>query len=105
MSIIQFLSKSWTDSEKNRPPFYLEADALLWAMDRTKFYSLSSSYPLYTYSDHLPLKWMSKSTKGPVSQFIIENLSEIENIHQYIQGSSNSISDALSRYPMLGLVI
>jgi hypothetical protein len=54
MSIIQFLSKCWTDSERNRPPFYLEADALLWAMEKTKFYSLSSSFPLYTYSDHLP---------------------------------------------------
>jgi hypothetical protein len=45
---------------------------------------------------------MSKSTKGPVSQFIIENLSEIESIHQYIEGSFNSLSDAASRYPMLG---
>jgi hypothetical protein len=102
MAIIQFLSKCWTDTEKHRPPFYLEADALLWAMDKTKFYSLSSPFPLYTYSDHLPLQWMNKSTKGPVSQFIIENLSEIENVHQYIQGSMNSISDALSRYPLLG---
>jgi hypothetical protein len=102
MAVIQFLSKCWTDNEKHRPPFYLEIDALLWAMDKKKFYSLSSPFPLYTYSDHLPLQWMSKSTKGPVSQFIIENLSEIENVHQYIQGSSNSISDATSRYPMLG---
>ena len=71
-------------------------------MDKTKFYSLSSRFPLYTYSDHLPLQWMNKSMKGPVSQFIIENLSEIESVHQYIQGPSNSISDATSRYPMLG---
>ncbi len=84
MAVIQFLSKCWTDNEKHRQPFYLEADVLLWAMDKTKFYSLSSPFTLYTYSDNLPLQWMSKSTKGPVSQFIIDNLSEIENIHQYI---------------------
>jgi hypothetical protein len=102
MAIIQFLSKSWGESERNRPPFYLEADALLWAMNKTKFYSLSSPFPLYTYSDHLPLQWMNKSEKGPVSQFMIENLSELDVIHQYITGPSNSIADAVSRHPLLG---
>ena len=37
-----------------------------------------------------------------MSQFIVENLSEIDSIHQYIQGSLNSLSDSVSRYPMLG---
>jgi hypothetical protein len=44
-------------------------------MDKSKFYALSSPFPLYTYSDHLPLQWMSTSQKGPVSQFLIEQLS------------------------------
>ena len=35
MAVIQFLSKCWTESERNRPPFYLEADAVLWSMDKT----------------------------------------------------------------------
>jgi hypothetical protein len=46
--------------------------------------------------------WMQKSEKGPVSKFIIENLSELETVHQYICGPANSIPDAASRYPMLG---
>jgi transposase InsO family protein len=102
VAIIQFLSKSWTETQRNRPPFYLEADALLWAQGKCKFYALSSPFPFYTYSDHLPLMWMQKSEKGAVSKFIIENLSELETIHQYICGPQNSIPDAASRYPMLG---
>ena len=102
LSVIQFLSKAWNDAARNRPPFYLEADALLWGMEKCIFYALSSKFPLYTYSDHLPLAWMSKSTKGPVSQFLIETLSELDTIHQCIPGPANSIPDAASRYPMLG---
>jgi hypothetical protein len=58
--------------------------------------------PLYTYSDHMPLNWMEKTEKGPISSFILEHLSEFETIHQYIQGSVNTLPDACSRYPMLG---
>jgi transposase InsO family protein len=63
--------------------------------------SFSSRFPLYTYSDHMPLSWMRKSEKGP-SQFIVEQLAELDTIHQYIQGPQNSIADAASRYPCLG---
>jgi hypothetical protein len=50
----------------------------------------------------MPLNWMQKTEKGPISSFIIERLSEIETIHQYIQGKMNGIPDSCSRYPMLG---
>jgi hypothetical protein len=50
----------------------------------------------------MPLQWMSKSQKGPVSQFLIEELSEFDYVHQYIEGKSKSIPDAISRYPLLG---
>ena len=102
MDVIAYFSKAWTDSQRLRPPFYLEADSLLWATDESKFYALSSPFPLYTYSDHMPLSWMRKSEKGPVSQFLIEQLSELETEHQYIQGHLNSVADATSRYPLLG---
>jgi hypothetical protein len=66
---IFFLSKSWTEMERLKPPFYLEGDALLWATHKCKYYALSSPHPLYTYSDHMPLNWMSKTDKGPISSF------------------------------------
>jgi hypothetical protein len=55
-----------------------------------------------TRIDHMPLQWMKKSEKGPVSQFLVKQLSEVETIHQYIQGEMNPIADAASRYPLLG---
>jgi hypothetical protein len=45
---------------------------------------------------------MKKSEKGPVSQFLVEQLSELETVHQYIQGHLNSLADSASRYPLLG---
>jgi hypothetical protein len=72
VAIITFLSKAWGETERNRPPFYLEADALLWAMKKAMFYAISSPFPLCTYNDHMPLNWMNKFEKGPVSQFLIQ---------------------------------
>jgi hypothetical protein len=70
MVVIQFLSKARNGASRNRPPFYLEADASLWGIEKCRFYALSSRFPFYTHSDHMPLQWMNKSQKGPVSQFI-----------------------------------
>ncbi len=101
-AVIFFLSKTFTETERLKPSFYLEGDALLWGTFQCKYYALSSPFPLYTYSDHLPLSWMIKTEKGPISSFIIERLAEIENIHQYIPGKLNAIPDSCSRFPMLG---
>jgi hypothetical protein len=101
-AVIFFLSKAWDETQRLRPPFYLEGDSLLWCTLKCKYYALSSSFPLYTYSDHMPLKWMEKTEKGPISSFILEHLSEFETVHQYIQGKVNTLPDACSRYPMLG---
>jgi hypothetical protein len=45
---------------------------------------------------------MEKTEKGPISSFILEHLSEMETVHQYIQGKVNTLPDACSRCPMLG---
>ncbi len=101
-AVIFFLSKAHSETHRLKPPFYIEGDALLWGTFKCKYYALSSRFPLYTYSDHMPLNWMQKTDKGPISSFIIERLSEIETIHQYIQGKMNGIPDSCSRFPMLG---
>ncbi len=101
-AVILFLSKAHTETHRLKPPFYLEGDALLWCTHKCKYYALSSRFPLYTYSDHMPLNWMQKSEKGSISSFIIERLSELHTVHQYIQGKVNSIPDSCSRFPMLG---
>jgi hypothetical protein len=101
-AVIFFLSKSFSETKRVKPPFYLEGNALLWGTFKSKYYALSSPFPLYTYSDHMPLNWMNKTEKGPISSFIIERLSEIQTVHQYIPGKVNSIADSCSRFPMFG---
>jgi hypothetical protein len=101
-AVIFFISKAFDEVQRLKPPFYLEGDALLWGTFKSKYYALCSKYPLYTYSDHMPLNWMHKTEKGPISSFIIERLAEIETVHQYIQGKLNTLPDGCSRFPMLG---
>jgi hypothetical protein len=99
---IAWFSKTWSDADRKRAPFYLEADTLLWGIAKCRFWALSSSFPLYVSSDHLPLTWIRKCEKGPVSEFTIEQLSDMQWIHSYVPGPENSLFDALSRYPLLG---
>jgi len=99
---IAWFSKVWSDADRKRAPFYLEADTLLWGLAKCRFWALSSPFPLYASSDHLPLKWVRKCEKGPVSEFTIEQLSDISWVHSYIPGPENILFDALSRYPLLG---
>ena len=84
MAVIAYYSKLWPEPLRGRPPFYLEASALMWGMEKARFYALSSPYPLYTYSDHAPLQWIQKTAKGAVSAFLIENLSDLDTIHQHV---------------------
>jgi hypothetical protein len=99
---IAWFSKTWSEADRKRAPFYLEADTLLWGLAKCRFWALSSSFPLYASSDHLPLKWIRKCEKGPVSEFTVEQLSDIQWVHSYVPGPDNSLFDALSRYPLLG---
>jgi hypothetical protein len=93
VAVNAFFSKAWNDTQRGRPPFYLEAGALLSFMDKAKFCALPSPRPLHTCSDHLLLQWMSKSEKGPASQHLIESLSEIDHVHQCIEGRHNSLDE------------
>jgi hypothetical protein len=99
-SIVWF-SKCWSDADRKRAPFYLEADALLWGLDKSRFWALSSPFPLYAHSDHLPLKWIHKCERGFVSSKTIEDLSDLHWVQAWIKGTDNSLFDSLSRYPML----
>jgi hypothetical protein len=62
---IAWFSKVWSEADRKRAPFYLEADTLLWGLAKCRFWALSSPFPLYAFSDHLPLKWVRKCEKDP----------------------------------------
>jgi hypothetical protein len=41
---IAWWSKTWSEADRKRAPFYLEADTFLWGLARSRFYALSSPY-------------------------------------------------------------
>ncbi len=36
--VIAWFSKTWSDADRKRAPFYLEADALLWGLSKCRFW-------------------------------------------------------------------
>ena len=95
-------SKCWANpAQASRAPYYLEADALFWGLGLTRFWSMSSPFPLYATTDHQPLRWCKQSQKGTVSARLIEDLADIDFIVSYVPGPDN-LQDSNSRYPMLG---
>jgi hypothetical protein len=81
----------WSEADCKPTPFYLEADTFLWGLAKSRSYALSSPCSLYASSDHLPLKWVRKCDKGPVSALTLEQLSDMAWIHSYIPGPENTL--------------
>jgi hypothetical protein len=63
-----FISKAFDETQRLKPPFYLEGDSLLWGTWKSKYYALCSKYPLFTYSDHIPLNWTHKTERDPIKK-------------------------------------
>jgi hypothetical protein len=84
---VAWFSKTWSKADRKRALFYLETDTLLWGLAKCRFWALSSPFPLYASSDHLPQKWIRKCDTGPVSEFTIEQLSDLQWIHSYTLSS------------------
>ena len=61
---------------------------------------MCNPFPLQCWTDYSPLTWV-KHTSGPVSQFIIDMLSQVDYEMNYLEGEDNVIADGLSRFPML----
>ena len=86
-----------------KPPYHREAKAWMNGMELALPFTLFNPFPLECYTDHSPLKWIKHTSgKGPVSQFIIDKLSEVDYKMHYIKGKDNVVADALSRFPLLG---
>ena len=84
-------------------PIYKEAAGWMHSVGLARIYAHGSPFPLHTYTDHLPLTFVrSTSGKGPVSQFVLDHLSDIDYIIEYKRGPDNKEADAVSRYPCLG---
>ena len=97
-------SKQWqTEAWHKKPPYHKEAKAWMNGMTLTMPYAACNPFPVQCWTDHSPLTWIKHTSgKGPVSQFIIDSLSQVDYEMNYIKGEENVVADALSRFPMLG---
>ena len=88
---------------KRAPPYYKETAAWMKGMEKSRVYADSSSFPLRCVTDHIPLTYVKHTSgKGPVSQFILDNLSYMDYTITYRKGSKLVEADAVSRFPCLG---
>ena len=102
--VIKMWSKQWkTEAWHKKPPYHKEAKAWMNGMTLAMPYALCNPFPIQCWTDHSPLTWVKHTSgKGPVSQFIIDTLSQVDYEMNYIKGEQNNVADALSRFPMLG---
>ena len=99
--VVCFFSKSWTPALAASPVFYREAYALLYCLDRSRLWAMSSPFPVRCEVDQVSLRWVRHSNKGAVTSFLLDRLADIRFEVVYVKGANN-IADGLSRYPMLG---
>ena len=77
--VIRMWSKQWPTSYLNKPPYHCEAKAWMNALELAKPFTIGNKHPIQCYTDHSPLTWIKHTSgKGPVSQFILDNLSEVD---------------------------
>ena len=102
--VIKMWSKQWkTLHMKRAPPYYKETAAWMKGMECARIYSDSSKFPIQCVTDHTPLTYVKNTSgKGPVSQFILDNLSYLDYTITYRPGKKLVEADSVSRFPCLG---
>ena len=95
--VIEFLSKSFTDTERRYSTIEKEATAILVALEKWQHYLLGREVTVET--DHKPLIWlMSKKNCGGKLGRMALRLQEfhIKGI-EHVKGEENLLADTLSR--------
>ena len=102
--IIAMWSKQWdTMAMKKAPPCYKETKAWMNGLEKAKIYIDTHPLSVKCITDHIPLTWIKHTSgKGPVSQFVLDNLGAIDYELYYRPGAELVEADATSRYPCLG---
>ena len=102
---IMFASKAFDDdrhrSYTTASPFYREARAVAHFLEEVRPLVALSKYAVQVHSDHLPLKWMKHSRRGPIADFVVFNIGGMHFDIHYKPGKTNIIADALSRFPCI----
>ena len=102
--VIKMWSKQWKTLHMRRaPPYYKETKAWMNGLENARIYADYSSFPIQCITDHIPLTYVKNTSgKGPVSQFILDNLSSLDYTITYRPGGKLVEADAVSRFPCIG---
>jgi hypothetical protein len=99
---IQFMSRVMTASEQAYPIYWKEAFALVQCAEKFKYYLENTSFVTKFYTDHASLRWLKTSRKGKLNAWTMQVLGHIRFDIVYVKGALNTVSDALSRFPLCG---
>ena len=101
--VVDFMSRTFSDTEKRYSTIEREATAILWAFDKWHYYLLGRQFAIET--DHKPLQWLLTKVDLPgklgrlalhLQQYDIAGI-------EYVQREDNVMADALSRIE-IGLI-
>ena len=102
--VIKMWSKQWkTMAMRKAPPYYKECAAWMRGLELARVYADAHPMPVKCVTDHIPLTWVKHTSgKGPVSQFVLDNLGSLDYTLEYRPGLEHTEADAASRFPCLG---
>ena len=102
--VIKMWSKQWKTLHMRRaPPYYKETKAWMNGLENSRIYADYSPFPVQCITDHIPLTYVKNTSgKGPVSQFILDNLSSLDYTITYRPGGKLVEADSVSRFPCIG---
>ena len=86
------------------PPYYIETKASTNGLKKARVCIDTHPLPVPCVTDHIPLTWITHTSgKGPVSQFVLDNLGTIDYELKYRPGAAElAEAEAVSWYPCLG---
>ena len=88
---------------RKAPPYYKECAAWMRGLELARVYADAHPLPIKCITDHIPLTWVKHTSgKGPVSQFVLDNLGNLNYSLEYRPGLEHTEADAASRFPCLG---
>jgi len=101
-AILKYASQAWPAALRHRPPYYQEGFAFVEGACDSKYYAVASPFPLHMKTDHKPLKWLKTCVKGPLNQWRVAKITDLDYDIEHRDGVLNDDADTVSRHPMLG---
>jgi hypothetical protein len=98
---ILFISKKLNETQKKWPIYIKEAWGIIVGVKRVMHYIMCSNHPLKILTDHKPLKFLHHAKSPVVERWVIQYLTEVDWMIEYVKGALHWEADFPSRIPCL----